>query len=134
MKTPPLPEEIQSAMQHYEPTSRTTLLKVRALVFEAANENPSIGPITETLKWGQPSYLTENTKSGSTVRLGETGGDKHPAIFVNCKTTLIAQFKEHYGDQFDYIGVRALVLTDVGKMSAEIKHCLAMILTYHSRK
>ncbi|MEE9315187.1 MAG: DUF1801 domain-containing protein [Rhizobiaceae bacterium] len=107
---------------------------MRDLLFEAANENPAIGPITETLKWGQPSYLTEKTKSGSTVRLGEAGGDKYPAIFVNCKTTLIAQFKEHYGDQFDYVGVRTLVITDVDNMRAEIKHCLALVLTYHARK
>lgn len=131
---PKTPMNIVNAMQDYEPDTRSVLLCLREMIFQTAFENPKIGPVTETLKWGEPSYLTEQSKSGSTLRLGQTRNDKHPAIFVNCKTTLISQFKQHYGDRFLYQGERALVIGDVEKMKSELKHCIALVLTYHLRK
>lgn len=108
---------------------------VRDLVFQTVTEHAEIGPITETLKWGEPAYLTEKTKSGSTLRLGQTRADKLPALFVNCKTDLIAQFRELYPNSFAYDGVRALVLSDPPEaVREELKHCIALTLTYHLRK
>ncbi|QXB91969.1 DUF1801 domain-containing protein [Providencia rettgeri] len=34
------------------------LLMIRELIFRTAAENKKVGTITETLKWGQPSYQT----------------------------------------------------------------------------
>jgi hypothetical protein len=37
---------------------------------------PGVGALHETLKWGQPAYLTPETRSGTTLRLGvpKSGG------------------------------------------------------------
>jgi len=48
---------------------RTVLLNLRALILDTAAENPAIGPIEETFKWGEPAYLPSTTKSGTTIRI-----------------------------------------------------------------
>ena len=53
----------------YPPAMRSDLMKLREMMFEVAAATPGVGKLTETLKWGQPSYLTEETGSGSTVRI-----------------------------------------------------------------
>lgn len=131
----PMPEEISQAMARYQPSSRAVLEVVRDLVFEAADEHPQIGPVSETLKWGEPSYLTPVTKAGSTLRLSQTRKDEKPALFVNCKTDLIAQFRTLYPDTFMYDGVRALIVDGPPEMvREELKHCIALTLTYLLRR
>ena len=48
---------------------RPTLLAVRELIFNVAANNDNIGALSERLRWGQVSYLTKQTKSGSNVRI-----------------------------------------------------------------
>jgi hypothetical protein len=38
-----------------------------AATFDAANASKGVGALQETPKWGQPSYLTPETKSSSTI-------------------------------------------------------------------
>jgi len=106
------------------------LLKVRSLIFEVAKTH-DVGPITETLKWGQPSYLTEETKSGSTIRLGLLKGDA--AVFLNCNTTLVDGFRSDFPDAFEYSGNRALLLNSQSD-DAALAICLGRALTYHRDK
>lgn len=133
------PQEIVDAFAAYDDGTRDQLLACRDLVFHVAAASDDIGPITETLKWGQPSYLTEKTKTGSTLRLatsgGESGVDERPALFVHCATNLIEQFKTFYPDTFDYQGKRALIIkSDVEPVAAALRHCIALALTYKLRK
>ena len=44
-------------------------MALRGLVFDTAARTAGVGGLTEALKWGQPSYLTEQTGSGTTVRI-----------------------------------------------------------------
>ena len=46
------------------------LLALRELIFRTAAETPGVGEIEETLKWGEPAYVTTASKSGSTIRIG----------------------------------------------------------------
>jgi hypothetical protein len=48
---------------------RSRLLRLRALIFDTATRLPEVGELEETLKWGEPSYLTKN-KSGTTLAPG----------------------------------------------------------------
>jgi len=127
--------EIREAFENYSPENRTVLKAARAMILRAADDNPDIGLLTETLKWGEPAYLTQATKAGSTLRLGQTRQDSRPALFVNCHTTLVDQFRQLYPDTFDYRDNRALVIPAKlnGKADALI-HCIALTLTYHKRK
>ena len=69
------------------------------------------GHAARTLKWGQPSYLTTASKSGSTIRIGETwaGEASQYALFVNCQTDLVATFREIYPKQLSFGGNRSVI-------------------------
>ena len=90
-------------------------------------------PLEETLKWGEPSYLT---KGGGTIRMDwkKSKPDQY-AMYFNCKTKLVYTFKELYKDEFKYEGNRAIVFHKNDKIPInELKHCILLSLTYHSRK
>lgn len=59
--------DVAKVFQSYPEPICSKILLMRELIMEAATETEGIGVIEETLKWGEPSYLT---KSGSTVRVG----------------------------------------------------------------
>ena len=59
---------IREVYSSYLSLHREKLLLVRTLIFDIAKQTPVVGEIEETLKWGEPSYLTKN-KSGSTITL-----------------------------------------------------------------
>ena len=94
-----------------------------------------VGALTETLKWGQPSYLTEETGSGTTVRidrLKDDGGGY--AVYFHCQSGLVGQFRELYPDTFAYEGKRAIMFgPDDRPPLGELKHCIALALTHHLR-
>ena len=132
MSEQPLPREVSRAFEAFPPTVRRRLLDVRKLIFATAKAHDDVGPLTEALKWGEPAYLTEETGSGSTIRLGRVKDSEQPAILFNCKTTLIDTFRERFPDEFEYRQTRALLLPVSGALpKQELTVCLSLALTYH---
>ena len=132
MIAPPLPREVNRAFGALPAPIGKRLLQVRDLIFAIATAHDDIGRLTETLKWGEPAYLTDETGSGSTIRLGRLKDSEHAAILFNCKTTLIDTFRERFPDQFEYRQTRALLLPAAGKLpKRELSICLSLALTYH---
>ena len=117
------------------PTDCTIALKeLRTLILDVQAEHPEIGEISEVLRWKQLSYLTEQTGSGSMLRLGLSKSGK-PAMFFHCGTTLIETFRAQYTHLFEFEGNRAMVVTQpVSEVSLELKHCIHQTLTYKLRK
>ena len=137
MSAPPsLSPEVAGAFQVFPQDVRDRLLNVRALIFETARQTPGVGPLTETLKWGEPAYLTEATRTGTTIRLGAPKSlPGSCAILFNCQTTLIDSFRAHFPDTFSYQGNRAILLDPGAPLPAEpLAICLGMALTYHRNK
>ena len=60
---------VEAAFGTYPEPVRTRLRALRRLIFDTASATKGVGALEETLKWGQPSYLTPQTKSGSTIRI-----------------------------------------------------------------
>ncbi|MDG1707640.1 MAG: DUF1801 domain-containing protein [Emcibacteraceae bacterium] len=108
------------------------LLCIRTLIYEQAETLSNVGNIREELKWGQPSYSSDN-KSGTPIRLGvEKKNPNHYGLFVNCSTTLIEDIKHIYGDVFKYDGNRAVLFTEKDDLPIkELRHIIDMALTYH---
>lgn len=115
----------------FPPAERAGLLALRQLIFEVAACNPDVGPLEETLKWGQPAYLTAATKSGTTLRLGlpKTGGF---AMLCHCQTTVISDFRALFGDDFTYDGNRAVVFSTGETLPTDkIALLISAALRYH---
>lgn len=115
---------------------REKLLALRHLILETAAQTEGIGGLEEALKWGQVSYLTAATKAGSTIRIGPLKGPPDRlALFVHCQTNLIETFRRHYPETLVYDGKRAVVFgVEQALPEAELRHCIALALTYHLRK
>ncbi len=131
-----MPADVAAVFSAFPEPVRTQLLKVRDLIFEAAAGVDGVGPLTETLKWGEPAYLTEATGSGSTIRLGWfRSSGRECAVLFNCRTKLVDDFRNQFSDAFAYEKNRA-VLLDAGKPlpEAPLSACLVMALTYHRRR
>ena len=112
---------------------REKLLQLRSLIFETADEIEAAGPIFETLKWGEPSYLTSATKSGSTIRIDwKPNSPDQCAMYFNCKTTLVDTFRTIFPNDFRFEGNRALLLDISGELPVDsLKFCIGAALTYH---
>ena len=111
----------------------TALSRLRVIILETASENPAVGPIEETLKWGEPAFLPSKTKSGTTIRINrhKKSGDEY-AFYVNCRTDLVERYKALYDDVLTFEGTRAVVFQVGEDLPVDaVKHCIAMALTYH---
>ena len=132
----PIPPAVAAVYAAYPPAPRKLLLSLRDQIFAAAATLPGTMPLTETLKWGEPAYLTEATKSGTTIRLGWSA--KHPdaaSLFVSCQTSLIESWRDQYGDELSFVGNREIRFPlGQNPPTAPVRHCIAMALTYHKRK
>jgi Domain of unknown function (DU1801) len=110
--------------------TRARLLRLRELAYETA-ARAGVGPLTESLKWGQPAFSTPG-KTGSTFRLDEIkNGNGKYALYFLCQTTLIGTFRELYADCFSFEGSRAIIFEPDGAYEeADISHCMALAMTY----
>jgi Domain of unknown function (DU1801) len=126
---------VASVFTAYPPGLRTKLMALRDLVFDTAARTEGVGRLTETPKWGQPSYRTEETGSGTTVRIDRLKSADGYAVYFHCQSGLVGQFRELYPDTFSYEGQRAIVFEAGDRVPArELRHCLALALTHHARK
>lgn len=109
------------------------LLALRAMVFEVAASTPGVGELQETLKWGEPAYLTPQSKSGSTIRMApKKASDTQYALYFNCNTRLVDTFRTLFPTEFSYEGNRSIVLDTTREVPADaLQFCIAMALTYH---
>jgi len=131
-----IPDDVKSAFDNYSASSRKTLLEIRRLILNCAAQDETIGQITETLKWGEPAYLTEKSRSGSTIRLGSD--DHKPdcvAVYFNCQTTLVKDIQSKFPDVFECENNRVLYLSIQKPLPKEqLSQCLTMALRYHLNK
>lgn len=120
----------------YQDNVRRKLLDLRRLIFDTAAQTPGVGMLEETLKWGQPSYLTSTTRSGSTIRIDEVKSTPNQyALYFNCQTNLVETFRELYPEDLVYQNNRA-ILFEIGRQMPEdvVQHCIGLALTYHLHK
>ncbi len=135
MTAPILDEAVRSAFDDHPEPLRAALLNLRRIILATAADHPTIGVLTETLKWGEPAYLPRAPRIGTTVRLGrvKTARDAYGAFF-HCQTTLIQSFRMLYPEEFSFDGARAIVFSIGDEVPKEaFRHCIALALTYHLR-
>jgi hypothetical protein len=127
---------VDAVFRAYPRPLRSRLLALRRLIFDTAKATKGVGALRETLKWGQPSYLTPETKSGSTIRIDRDKSvpDRY-AIYFHCQTDLVETFRELYPTELSFGGNRSILL-DAGDKLPEpaLRHCVALALTYHLNK
>lgn len=134
--TKPIPDEVAAVYESYPDNLRQKLLTLRQLILDTAAATEGVGKIEEALRWGEPSYLTTEPKSGTTVRLNRVNGtDDQYGIYFHCQTTVVETVRQMYGDLFEYSGNRAILFHVDDKVPTEaLSHCIALALRYHLDK
>ena len=129
--TPAMPAEVQAVFQSWPAPVRSGLSHLRRLIFAEAARLPAIGAVTEALRWGQPAYLTLQTGSGCSLRIGPAkAGDF--ALFVHCRTDLIESFRAGPGHAMRVQGNRAVLFADAAEIDdAALPDLIRRALTYH---
>ena len=123
--------QVAAAFAGFSAGTRAGLLVLRDMIFATADETPLVGRIEETLKWGQPAYLTPDSKLGTTIRLGvpKTGGF---ALYVHCQTTLVSEHRSLFPTDFTYDGNRALLFDEKKALPMDpLRLFIRNALTYH---
>ena len=135
MQTKP-PPDVAATFASYPPGIRRCTLDLRKLIFDVAAHTQGVGALDESLKWGEPAYITAASKSGSTIRIAwkKTKPTQY-AMYFNCQTTLVDSFKTIFPTAFRFEGNRALVFEEDDEVPvAALRICVGMALTYHAKK
>jgi hypothetical protein len=130
LKTDPRVEQV---IANYPDTVRNKMQFLRKLVIETAEETDGIHMLEETLKWGEPSFVTKN---GSTLRMDwKQRAPNQYAMYFQCTSRLVDTFRMVFNHEFQYEGNRAIVFQLNQKIPVlHLKECIRATLTYHSVK
>jgi hypothetical protein len=128
--------EVAEVFKSYPQNIRTKLMFLRQLILETAASTEGVGELEETLKWGEPSYLTPKTKSGSTIRIDwKKSQAEQYAMYFKCTANLVVAFRDRYPKKFRFGGNRCIVFNVDDEIPVrELKSCIALALTYHLNK
>ncbi len=106
------------------------MLALRRLVYACAANDPRIGRVEETLRWGQPAYIA---RKGSTLRIGATA--EGFALYAHCQTTIVSDFASAFPGLDRIEGNRAVHFEDASQIEpARHGQLIAHALGYHLRR
>lgn len=124
---------VERKFQSYPRKIRSRLLALRELIFNTAASIEGVGKIEETLKWGEPAYLTSETRSGSTIRIDwKESNPSQYAMYFHCQTNLVETFRAAFPHEFRFEGNRAIVFLAADRIPTDrLAYCVGVALTYH---
>ncbi|WP_299042453.1 hypothetical protein [uncultured Tateyamaria sp.] len=129
------PPDFLARIETWPQPAQTQFVKLRQIVHDVAT-SAEIGPLDESLKWGQPSWRPKRARVGSTLRVDWSPSTPDRLLaFVDCKTNLAAQMDTRFPGQFHNDGRRALGF-DLDKPLDEdaVWQLVHLTLTYHRAK
>lgn len=130
---PEMSERVTTAMSGWPGPAQTKFSDLRQIAFQTAARLPETGGLTETLKWGEPSYAPIKARTGTAIRLAwKSKSPTAISLFVNCQTSLIETWREQF-PALTYIGNREIRLSLDTPIPGEITSCIAHALTYRLR-
>jgi hypothetical protein len=120
----------------YPANFRRKLLALREKIFRVADSIDGVGQLEETLKWGEPAYVTVETKSGSTIRIHwKKSNPTQYAMYFICTTGLVETFRTLFPDDFKYEGNRAILFAEKDEIPDDaLTFCIGTALTYQRDK
>ena len=75
-------------LETYPPAMRRRLKVLRKLILHTAASTVGVGPLEETLKWGEPAYSTTQSGSGSTIRIAWKKSSPAQSLSNSARTRL----------------------------------------------
>lgn len=122
--------KVDAVFANYPDFVKGKMQYLRELVIETAEEISEVKVLEETLKWGEPSFVTKN---GSTLRMDwkEKTPDQY-AMYFQCSSRLVDTFRLVFDHKFQFEGKRAIIFQLNQKIpELELKECIKASLRYH---
>ncbi len=124
----PMPDDVARAFEAMPPHA----LALRAAVLDVAAGLGLARP-EETLKLGEPACLPG--KGGTTVRIGPDKAGGGVKLLVNCRTSLVEDWRARFDGRLEFEGDRAVLVPASGRADeAAFRACIADAFTYHDAK
>lgn len=125
--------EFEEVFKRYPKDIQAQMNELRSLVRDVASELELVNHLHETLKWGEPSFVT---KIGSTLRMDwKTKQPEQYAMYFQCTSQLVPTFRFVFGEELSFEGNRAVTFPLDGTLPKDkVKQCIAAALTYHKVK
>lgn len=129
-----IPQDVAGVVAGFPDAAQDVFARLRGFVFEAAAER-SVGPLEETLKWGEPAYLTTRARTGTTVRLAwKARKPDHFQVLFHCGTRMIDMCRTRFPDMA-FAGNRAILIPlDMPLPEDALRACFGLSLTYNQEK
>lgn len=126
-------QEVDQVFNKYPASVKRQMLELKNLIIDVAEQIEGLNSLEETLKWGEPSYIS---KHGSTIRMDwKSKTPDQYAIYFKCTSRLVPTFKSVYPEVFRYEGNRAITFQlDEQIPQSELKKCIKAALLYHKVK
>ncbi len=104
-------KKVEEVIKQYPEWAQESFLFLRQILYQTAANNEFAGELTETVKWGEPAWLTEQSQSGTTIRIAwRKKYARAIGIYFHCNTSLVSTISALYPDDFQYEGHRGLIL------------------------
>lgn len=130
-----LPSSVRTGIADWPKQAQQAFEKLRVICHDTAARQ-HLGPLEESLKWGQPAWRPVRPNTGSTLRVmwAENAPDLLN-LYVDCKTDLAARLREIYPDLPQNDGRRHIALRLSDPLPLDVlSHLAAMTLAYHQSK
>lgn len=121
---------VDQVFANYPDFVKDKMQYLRELVIETARQTPEVAVLEETLKWGEPSFVTKN---GSTLRMDwKKKTPNQYAMYFQCTSRLVDTFRLVFEHKFHFEGERAIVFHLNQEIpESELKECIKAALRYH---
>jgi len=122
-------DRVLAVFEGYPPATRGRLLSLRELIYDVATATDGVGPLEETIKWGQVSYLNP---AGTTLRIDTAPRSvDRIAMYVHCQTSIVETLRADYEGLLEFEGTRCIILPrDVDAPEPALRECIRVVLTY----
>lgn len=129
-------KKISAKFESYPLHIKPKMLALRELIYEVAEKTEGVGELQEAIKWGEPAYLTSKPKSGTTIRIDwKSKNPDQIGLYVSCNTTLIETFRKRFGNEMEFEGNRAIILSSKEELPVDkLMICIQLALRYHLDK
>lgn len=120
-----LPSEVETVFNTFADDTRAGALALRGLVLGIGGDE-----VTETLRWGQPAYVTPK---GSTLRVGPHK-EACFALYAHCQSTIVSSYAAAFPGWDRLDGNRAVLFDTPKDIEPErLSHLIRHALNYHRK-
>lgn len=110
--------EIAAVFAAQPPLVAQGMARLRNLIIDTGASDPRIGPLTESLKWGQPAFRPRAANTGTTLRVAPHKSATF-AFYAPCSTTVIANHAQRFAGADRIDGSRAILFDHPDQIDAD---------------